>query len=65
MMKVVLMCAPSGQCHVIPDMMKVVLMCAPSGQCQVLHDESSLNVYLHQEHTLRLPSSCNTIRTLS
>ena len=42
MMKVVLMCAPSGQCQVF--MMKVVLMCAPSGQCQVLHDEGSLNV---------------------
>ena len=60
MMKVVLMCAPSGQCQVLHDegslnvcsmednvryyMMKVVLMCAPSGQCQVLHDEGSLNV---------------------
>ena len=42
MMKVVLMCAPSGQCHVLPD--EGSLNGAPSGQCQVLHDEGSLNV---------------------
>ena len=42
MMKVVLMCAPSGQCQVLHD--EGSLNGAPSGQCQVLHDEGSLNV---------------------
>ena len=68
MMKVVLMCAPSGQCQVLHDegslnvcsirtmsgihMMKVVLMCAPSGQCQVLHDEGAHIVLMCAHQTL-------------
>ena len=44
MMKVVLMCAPSGQCQVLHDEGSLNVCSIRTPSCQVLHDEGSLNV---------------------